>query len=126
MSSIIHLEMGQNCSERDHTYMYIRVSHGIFVRKGKINHVKHTGPEGVGVCSSTKCSPSKVASGGFCGPRRLVAEMLLHFGLKSRGEGTTLLLCVGYVSLITFVFHYSYHNRLYLHYVSTLYQLLCY
>ena len=99
----------------------------------KINHVKHIGPEGGGgVCSPRKCSPSEVASGGFFGPRWLVAEMLLHveanlvWNLGGRELPCYAVWSMCSITLIRFVFYYSYHNRLYLHYVSTLYQLLCY
>ena len=62
------------------------VSNRIFCLGGvRINHAKLLcgggggGGGGVGVCTPGKCRPSEVASGdsgGFWGPRRLVAKML--------------------------------------------------
>ena len=55
---------------------------GVFFREGKESMIRSTLLlRSVGVCFPGKClkfRPSEVASGGFCGPRSLVAKMLLH------------------------------------------------
>ena len=60
----------------------IRFSYIIFCMRGKgIDHVKYTAPGDRGGGSHRKFfnfKLSDIASGGFWGPRRLVAEMLLQ------------------------------------------------